>query len=52
MEDFINGKREWPRKMQRKVDAAIEEAGDEAIPALINYYASQSDTDAEEPNHD
>ena len=41
MEDFTNGKRKWPRKMKRKVDAAIEEAGDQAIPALINYYGSQ-----------
>ncbi len=41
MEDFINGKRKWPRKMKRKVDAAIEEAGDDAIPALVNYYGSQ-----------
>jgi sulfide dehydrogenase cytochrome subunit len=41
MEDFLSGKREWPRKMQRKVDAAIEEAGAEAIPALVNYYGSQ-----------
>lgn len=41
MEDFISGKRKWPRKMQRKVDAAIEEAGGDAIPALVNYYGSQ-----------
>lgn len=41
MADFLNGERAWPRKMQRKVDAAIDEAGDEAIPALINYYGSQ-----------
>jgi len=41
MEDFINGKRKWPRKMKRKVDAAIEEAGDDAIPALVHYYGSQ-----------
>jgi sulfide dehydrogenase cytochrome subunit len=40
MEDFISGKRKWPRKMQRKVDAAIEKAGDTAIPALVNYYGS------------
>ncbi|NEX22449.1 cytochrome c4 [Thiorhodococcus mannitoliphagus] len=41
MEDFLDGKRKWPRKMKRKVDAAIEEAGDKAIPALVNYYGSQ-----------
>jgi sulfide dehydrogenase cytochrome subunit len=39
--DFLDGKREWPRKMKRKVDAAIAEGGDEAIPALIHYYGSQ-----------
>lgn len=41
MADFIDGKREWPRKMKRKVDAAIAEEGKEAIPALIHYYGSQ-----------
>lgn len=41
MEDFISGKREYPRKMKRKVDAAIEEDGDNAMKALIHYYASQ-----------
>ncbi|MGD8913189.1 MAG: cytochrome c4 [Candidatus Thiodiazotropha sp.] len=41
MEDFIAGRREYPRKMQRKVDAAIETEGDKAIPALLHYYGSQ-----------
>jgi sulfide dehydrogenase cytochrome subunit len=41
MDDFIQGHRPWPRKMERKVDAAIEEGGDMAIPALIHYYGSQ-----------
>lgn len=41
MDDFINGKREYPRKMKRKVDAAIAEDGDEAMKALIHYYSSQ-----------
>jgi sulfide dehydrogenase cytochrome subunit len=41
MEDFIHGKRNWPRKMERKVDAAIAEQGESAIPALIHYYGSQ-----------
>ncbi|MCG8073975.1 MAG: cytochrome c4 [Candidatus Thiodiazotropha endolucinida] len=41
MEDFIDGRREYPRKMRRKVDAAIEAEGDRAMPALIHYYGSQ-----------
>lgn len=41
MDDFLNGKRKWPRKMKRKVDAAIADAGQEAVPALIHYYGSQ-----------
>lgn len=41
MADFLAGKREWPRKMKRKVDAAIADEGEQAVPALIHYYASQ-----------
>ncbi|MBV2091287.1 MAG: cytochrome c4 [Candidatus Thiodiazotropha sp. (ex Ctena orbiculata)] len=41
MEDFVDGRRDYPRKMKRKVDAAIEAEGDRAIPALIHYYGSQ-----------
>ena len=41
MEDFVSGKREYPRKMKRKVDAVIEDEGDQALPALIHYYGSQ-----------
>ncbi len=41
MDDFITGKRDYPRKMKRKVDAAIEEGGDNAMKALIHYYGSQ-----------
>jgi sulfide dehydrogenase cytochrome subunit len=41
MEDFIAGRRDYPRKMQRKVDAAIEAEGNKAIPALLHYYGSQ-----------
>ena len=41
MADFLNGKRKWPRKMQRKVDAAIADEGQDAVPALIHYYGSQ-----------
>ncbi len=41
MDDFLNGKRKWPRKMRRKVDAAIADEGQEAMPTLIHYYGSQ-----------
>jgi sulfide dehydrogenase cytochrome subunit len=41
MDDFIAGRRDYPRKMKRKVDAAIEAEGDQAIPALLHYYSSQ-----------
>lgn len=41
MADFMSGKRAWPRKMKRKVDDAIAEEGEQAIPALIHYYGSQ-----------
>lgn len=41
MDDFIANKRKWPRKMKRKVDAAIAEEGERAISALIHYYGSQ-----------
>ncbi|MCP3669697.1 MAG: cytochrome c4 [Gammaproteobacteria bacterium] len=41
MDDFLNGKRKWPRKMRRKVDAAIADEGQEAVPAIIHYYGSQ-----------
>jgi len=41
MADFLAGKREWPRKMKRKVDDAIAEQGDKAVPALIHFYISQ-----------
>jgi sulfide dehydrogenase cytochrome subunit len=41
MDDFIAGRRDYPRKMKRKVDAAIEAEGDQAIPALLHYYGSQ-----------
>jgi sulfide dehydrogenase cytochrome subunit len=41
MEDFIAGRREYPRKMKRKVDAVIKVEGDRAVPALLHYYGSQ-----------
>ncbi len=42
MQDFIDGRRAYPRKMKRKVDAAIEAQGNQAIPALIQFYGSQN----------
>jgi sulfide dehydrogenase cytochrome subunit len=41
MDDYTQGHRPWPRKMERKVHAAIEEQGDAAVPALIHFYGSQ-----------
>lgn len=41
MTDFIRGRRDYPRKMQRKVDAAVEAQGDQAVKALIHYYGNQ-----------
>lgn len=41
MADFLDEHRRYPRKMKRKVDAAIKEQGDKAMPALIHYYGSQ-----------
>ena len=41
MDDFVTGYRKYPRKMKRKVDAAIKEGGSDAIPALVHYYGSQ-----------
>jgi sulfide dehydrogenase cytochrome subunit len=41
MADFMQGHRQWPRKMERKVDAAIEAKGEQAVPALVHYYGSQ-----------
>ncbi|MCP3850073.1 MAG: hypothetical protein GY694_07545 [Gammaproteobacteria bacterium] len=41
MDDFMKGKRKWPRKMKRKVDAAIAEDGQDAVTKLIHFYGSQ-----------
>lgn len=41
MDDYLNDDRPWPRKMHRKVKAAMKAEGDRAIPALIHYYGSQ-----------
>lgn len=42
LEDFVDHRREYPRKMKRKVDAALKAEGDKAMPAIIHYYASQN----------
>jgi cytochrome subunit of sulfide dehydrogenase len=52
MEDFISGHRNYPRKMQRKVDAAIKAEGDRAIPALLHYYGSQHGFSGQEKDHE
>ncbi|WP_303900881.1 c-type cytochrome [Thiohalomonas denitrificans] len=52
MADFLTGKRDWPRKMERKVDAATAEQGEQAIPALIHYYGSQHRPDDRGNQHD
>ena len=52
MEDFIKGRRPYPRKMKRTVDAAIAAEGDRAIPALVHYYASQHGPSLQEKNND
>ena len=41
MADFLSGKRAYPRKMERKVKAAVSEGGNQAVEALIHYYAGQ-----------
>lgn len=41
MEDFLQGDRRWPWRMRMKVEAALKDGGEDALPALINYYASQ-----------
>lgn len=41
MTDFIEGRRPYPRKMKRKVDAVLKEHGDKATSALIHFYSSQ-----------
>ena len=52
MEDFLKGRREYPRKMKRMVDAAIEAEGDRAIRALNHYYGSQHGPSLQEKNND
>jgi sulfide dehydrogenase cytochrome subunit len=52
MSDFMTGKRAWPRKMRRKVEAAIKEDGERTIPALIHYYGSQQQNGIKDKQHD
>lgn len=39
--DILNGKREVPVKMQKKLEKVIEESGQDGIEQLIHFYASQ-----------
>lgn len=41
MEDFHNGDRDAPKKMQKRVEAVVEDSGSAGIEALIHYYGSQ-----------
>lgn len=41
MTDFVEGRRAYPRKMKRKVDAVLKEHGKKAQSALIHFYGSQ-----------
>lgn len=41
MNDFLDGKREMPKKMKKKVEQLQGKGGDDAINALIQYYGSQ-----------
>lgn len=41
IEDFMNGSREMPKKMKKKMDELHKQHGDKGIQQLINFYASQ-----------
>lgn len=41
LNDYIEGRRPYPRKMKRKVDAVLKDHGEAARAALIHYYGSQ-----------
>jgi sulfide dehydrogenase cytochrome subunit len=41
MTDFIDGKREMPKKMRQKVEELQQKEGDKAVEDLLHYYASQ-----------
>lgn len=40
-EDFLSGKREMPKKMQKRIEQMHERYGEKGIRALVNYYGSQ-----------
>jgi sulfide dehydrogenase cytochrome subunit len=40
-EDFMNGTRDMPKKMKKKVKKMHKKAGDEGIKQLLQFYASQ-----------
>ena len=41
LSDFIEERREMPKKMKKKLDKLIEKEGDEGLDALWAYYASE-----------
>lgn len=41
MKDFLDGKREMPKKMKKKVEDLKARGGDAAFDALMQFYASQ-----------
>lgn len=41
MSDFLDGKREMPKKMKKKVEELQSKGGGDAIDALIQFYGSQ-----------
>jgi sulfide dehydrogenase cytochrome subunit len=43
MTDFQEERREMPKKMRRKLEAMLEEHGEESLAALYAFYASQQD---------
>lgn len=42
MTDFMDGGREMPKKMKKRVEKMQKRFGDEGVEALIHYYASES----------
>ena len=41
MADFMEKRREMPKKMKKKLDKMIEKEGDAGLEALYAYYASE-----------
>ena len=41
MADFMNGKREMPKKMKKKVNQMQEKAGDEGMTQLLDFYSAE-----------